>query len=187
MAKARLAMTRFLGWSAMTVAAVAVAGCATMNVSSHVERDLDFTQYHTYGWGPTDALPTRDPRLDGDPFFHDHMQGAVDKSLQSRGLTLSTSGPDLLLHYHANVTERLQANRLDQLDGFCTSESCPGGITEYEASTIVLDVVDARTNRVIWRGWAQADLKGLIEDHDKMANQIDHAVTRLLRRLPPTL
>ena len=182
-------MTSMLRWSMVTVAALAVTGCATMNVSSHVEQGLDFSQYHTYGWGPADALPTRDARLDGDPFFHDHMQGAVDKSLQSRGLTLLTSsGPaDLLLHYHASVTERLQANRLEQAYGACTPESCPGGVTEYEAGTIVLDVVDARTNRVIWRAWAQEDLKRLIDDHDRMAKQIDAAVTRMMRRLPPTL
>jgi hypothetical protein len=181
-------MTSMLRWSMVTLGALAVTGCATMNVSSHVEQGLDFTQYHTYGWGPADALPTRDPRLDGDPFFHDHMQGAVDKSLQSRGLALTTSGtPDLLLHYHANVTERLRASSLDQPDGTCTSESCWGGVTEYEAGTIVLDVVDARTSRVIWRGWAQEDLQRLIDDHDKMAKDIDQAVARMLRRLPPTL
>ena len=182
-------MPRFLRWSMVAVGALAVAGCATMNVSSHVESGLDFTQYRTYNWGPADALPTGDPRLDKDPFFHDHMQGAVEKTLAARGLMLSPSGttPDLLFHYHANVTERLDVNRLDQPYGSCTAESCPGGVTEYEAGTIVLDIMDARTNRLIWRGWAQDDLKNLLDNQDKMAKEIDEAVTRMLRRLPPTL
>jgi len=181
-------MRRFLRWSVVAAGALGVTGCATMNVSSHVERGLDFAQYHTYNWGPADALPTQDPRLDKDPFFHDHMQGAVEKRLAVRGLTLSTSGrADLLLHYHANVTQRLAVNRLDQGYGYCSSEDCPGGVTEYEAGTIVLDVVDARTNRVIWRGWAQEDLARVIENRDRMARDIDEAVTRMLNRLPPTL
>ena len=168
--------------------AVAVSGCATMNVSSHVERGLDFTQYHTYNWGPADALPTQDPRLDKDPFFHDHIQGAVEKALARKGLTLSTSGrPDLLFHYHANVTQRLDVNRLDQGYGYCTAEGCPGGVTEYEAGTIVLDVVDARTNRVIWRGWAQDRLSRIVDNRDRMAREIDEAVTQMMKQLPPTL
>jgi hypothetical protein len=167
---------------------LAIAGCATMNVSSHVERGLDFAQYHTYNWGPADALPTGDPRLDKDPFFHDHMQGSVEKTLAARGLTLSASGmPDLLLHYHANVTERIKVNRLEQPYGSCTSEECPGGVTEYEAGTIVLDIIDARTNRLIWRGWAQDDLEHLIDNRDRMAREIDEAVSRMLRQLPSTL
>jgi hypothetical protein len=181
-------MRRFLGWSVVAAGALAVTGCATMNVSSHVERGLDFAQYHTYNWGPADALPTQDPRLDKDPFFHDHMQGAVEKRLAAKGLTLSTSGrPDLLLHYHANVTQRLDVNRLDQPYGYCSSEGCPGGVTEYEAGTIVLDIVDARTNRVIWRGWAQENLERVLDNRDRMARDIDEAVTRMLNRLPPTL
>lgn len=181
-------MRRFLRWSVVAAGALAVAGCATMNVSSHVERGLDFAQYHTYNWGPADALPTGDPRLDKDPFFHDRMQGAVEKALATRGLTLSTSGvPDLLFHYHANVTQRLEVNRLDEPRGYCTAEGCPGGVTEYEAGTIVLDVVDRRTNRVIWRGWAQDRLARIVDNRDRMAQEIDEAVTQMMKRLPPTL
>ncbi len=181
-------MRRFLGWSMVAAATLAVTGCATMNVSSHVERGLDFTQYHTYSWGPADELPTGDPRLDKDPFFHDHMQGAVEKALATRGFTLSTSGtPDLLFHYHANVTQRLEVNRLDEPRGYCTAEGCPGGVNEYEAGTIVLDIIDARTNRVIWRGWAQDRLSRIIDNRDRMAREIDDAVAQMMKQLPPTL
>jgi len=58
------------------IAALAVTSCATtMTVSSHIERGLDFSQYRTYDWGPADALPTGDPRLDKNPFFKDQVAG----------------------------------------------------------------------------------------------------------------
>jgi len=79
--------------AAVMVAAFLAASCATtMTVSSHVERGLDFAKYRTYEWGPADALPTGDPRLDGNPFFKDHVQGAVEKQLAGRGLGLVTPG-----------------------------------------------------------------------------------------------
>lgn len=173
-----------------TVALVAAAGigCATMMVSSHVQRDLDFSRYRTYDWGPADALPTGDPRLDRNPFFKDHMMGAVERHLAARGLELSSAGiPDLLIHYHANVTQRIDVNRVDRQYGYCYGDDCRVRVMEYEAGTLVLDIVDTRTNRVVWRGWAQDSLGGVIENQDRMARMIDEAVAQMMKRLPGTL
>ena len=101
-------MRRLIRWAAVAIAAVAATGCATtMTVSSHVDRGINFARYRTYDWGPADALPTGDPRLDKNPFFKDHVEGAVEKQLAARGLEMSTSGtPDLLIHYHASINQR---------------------------------------------------------------------------------
>ena len=64
---------------------------------------------------------------------------------------------------------------------------CPGETVEYEAGTLVLDFVDARTQRLIWRGWAQTELQELLRDPDRMAKTIDQAVTGMLRQLPSTV
>jgi hypothetical protein len=155
-----------------------------MSVSSHVQPGLDFTPYRTYDWGPADALPTGDPRLDQDPFFQDHMQGAVEKQLATKGFERVTSGiPDLLIHYHANITQRIDVNRVDRNYGYCSDPECVS-VVEFEAGTLVLDIVDTRTNRVIWRGWAQQALGDMLDNRDRMAAHIDKAVSRMLERLP---
>jgi hypothetical protein len=159
-----------------------------MNVSSHVERGLDFAQYRTYDWGPADALPTGDPRLDKNPFFQDHVQGAIEKQLAAKGFARSTSGaPDLLIHYHANITQRIDVNRVDREYGYCYEGDCDTRVIEYEAGTLVLDFVDTHTNRVIWRGWAQDSVEGVLDNQDRMERKINEAVTRMLARLPPRL
>lgn len=150
-------MTSVVRTATVTFALFAATSCATtMNVSTHVERGLDLSRYRTLEWGPPDALPTGDARLDKDPFFKDHVQGAVEKGLSARGFDLTSSeSADLLIHYHANITNRIDVNRVDRVYGYCARDDCPPGIVEYEAGTLVLDMVDARTNRLIWRGWAQ--------------------------------
>jgi hypothetical protein len=170
----------------VAIAAVAAAGCATtMTVSSHVDRGINFARYRTYDWGPADALPTGDPRLDKNPFFKDHVEGAVEKQLAARGLEMSTSGtPDLLIHYHASINQRIDVNRIDRRYGYCYGVDCPPDVIEYEAGTLVLDIVDSRTNRVIWRGWAQDTVEGVLDNEDEMARQINEAITRMLARLP---
>ena len=178
-------MFRLFRLTAVALLALIAAGCATMLVSSHVQRDVDFSRYRTYDWGPADALPTGDPRLDSNPFFKDHMQGAVERRLAQKGLALATSGtPDLLIHYHANVTQRIDVDRVDQRYGYCYGDDCNVRLMEYEAGTIVLDVVDTRTNRVVWRGWAQDSLDGVIDNQDRMEKMINQAVTKMLERMP---
>jgi hypothetical protein len=183
-------MRRFsqLALPVIAAAMTATACATTMTVSSHVDRGLDFSPYRSFDWGPADALPTGDPRLDQNPFFKDHVQGAVEKRLAARGIELSTSGtPDLLIHYHANIRQRIDVNRVDRTYGYCSAGDCPPETIEYEAGTLVLDIIDARTNRLIWRGWAQNSVEDMLDDPDKMARTIDEAVTRMLEMLPRTL
>ncbi len=174
-------------WTLLTVsglAALTLAGCATMNVSSHVQQGIDFTTYRTFDWGPADALPTGDPRLDRDPFFQDHVQGAVEKGLAGKGFARTGNGaPDLLIHYHANIANRVDVNRLDREHGYCYDADCTVRVFDVEAGTLVLDVIDARTKKLVWRGWAQHSVQDLLDDQDRMAAKINEAVGRMLERL----
>ena len=53
-------MSRLSKFTIAAIGTLAITGCATMNVSSHVQRGLDVSRYHTYDWGPADALPAGD-------------------------------------------------------------------------------------------------------------------------------
>lgn len=167
------------------VSVLALTGCATMNVSSHVDRTVDFAAYRTYDWGPADALPTGDPRLDDDPFFLDHFEGAVERTLANRGYRRAESGPpDLLIHYHAAITPRIDINRLDRERGYCYDGDCRVRTIESETGTLVIDIVDNRTHKLIWRGWAQHGVVDILNNRDRMETRINEAVSRMLERLP---
>lgn len=169
------------------LAVLAAAGCATMNVSSHVESGINTANYHTFAWGTPDPLPTGDPRLDQDPFFNDHIQGAVEKEMAAHGFTLADRNPDLLIHYHAVIRPRMDINRIDQEHGYCYDEGCTARVFDYEEGTLVLDVMDAHTNRIIWRGWAQDTIAAALKNDDRMTAQINQAVRRMLARFPRPL
>ena len=51
----------------------------------------------------------------------------------------------------------------------------------------MLDIVDTRTDRVIWRGWAQDSVEDILDNQDRMARKINEAVRRMLERLPRSL
>ena len=163
-----------------------LGGCAPIRVSAHVDSHTDFAQFRTFDWGPADALPAGDPRLDADGFFQDHMQGAVERQMLLKGYARAAEGatPDLRIHFHAVVRERMDVDALDVQRGFCAAGTCGSGVTQFEEGTLLVDVMDGRTNRLVWRGWAQDSVEGTLENHDKLAKQINKAVKGLMGALP---
>lgn len=180
-------MLRLLRWSAVVVLALAASACATMDVSSHVQRGLDFTQYRTWEWGQADALPSSDPRLD-DAYFRDHLQGAVERELARRSLARPNGGTaDLLVHYHANVLPRIDHNRGDRTTGACYDGNCNVRVLEQEVGTIMIDVIDAKTQQLVWRGWAQTSVEGVLGNPRKLEDRIAKAVKGMFARFPRSL
>ena len=82
------------------------------------------------------------------------------------------------------MTHRLDPNQFDRANGYCASGDCVPSPVSYEAGTLVIDIVDARSQRLIWRGWAQNDVEDLLRGPDSMIRTIEEAVSRMLRRLP---
>ena len=95
--------------------------------------------------------------------------------------------PDLRLHYHANLSPRMNVNTGDQSFGACYDENCTVKVLDNEVGTILIDVIDGHTNRLIWRGWAQNSVEGVIDHPTKFQARIQEAVTRMFGRFPRTL
>ena len=172
--------------AAVVIVACAIAGCAPIRVSSHVDRDRDFTRYRTFDWGPADALPAGDARLERDAFFQDHIQGAIERNMAARGFerAAATVEPDVRVHFHAVIDRRLDVNRLDSQSGYCGGNDCQAGVSEYEEGTLVVDMIDVRSNRLVWRGWAQDSVEGVLDNQDRLARKIEDAVRLMFMRLP---
>lgn len=163
-------------------AAVLATACATMRTGSYVAGATDFSHFHTYAWAPADALPIGDPRLDNNPIFRDDLEGAVDRTLRGHHLLLvpPSATPDLLIHFHGSVRQRIVPTDTDRQLGYRVGGEPP---TVYDEGTLVLDLIDARTDHLVWRGWAVDTLDGIIGSQDRMKRTIDHAVTKMLANL----
>ena len=174
-----------LSATVIATAALIMTGCATLRVSSHTDRGLVWSKYKTFDWGPADALPAGDPRLDKDPFFEDRVEGAIEKAMAGRGFALTpVSGrPDLLVHHHASITERLNVDRIDRGYGYPATVDGRPTVTRYEAGTLIVDIIDRESNVLIWRGWAQGSVEGILGNGDQMRRRIDESVTRMFETL----
>jgi Domain of unknown function (DUF4136) len=163
-----------------------VSGCMPMHVNSYVERGVNVSQFRTFDFAPADAASTGDPRLDNNPFFQDHVRGAVARAMAAKGFERSTSGgADLFVHFHASVTQQIDVAGIDQEHGYCRAGDCRPFV--YDAGTLVIDLVEGRDNRLVWRGWAESSLDAVVDNQTWMEQKIDEAVTRILKRLPSRL
>jgi hypothetical protein len=159
-------------------AIVSLAGCAPLTVSTAVERGVDLSAYRTYAWSTQVAPPTGDPRLDGNSIFHDYLAAAIDRRLTAGGLEPRDTAPDLLVRYFAGVSQEVFTTGAEP-DGSC--RDCR--LEVYDGGTLVIDLVDARTRTLVWRGWAKGDIDGVVDDQELMERRIDRAVERIFERL----
>jgi hypothetical protein len=168
----------------VSIAALLLAGCATLRVHSYLERGADLTRYRSYAWAQRGDVSTGDPRLDNNRFFTQRVEEAVDMQLAARGFEKTSAGAaDLLIHIHMRVDQRLDTAAFDPGDQRCIVEECRPDV--FDAGTLMVDLMDRRTERLAWRGWAEGSFDGVIDDQQWMETTIDKAVARILARLPP--
>lgn len=179
-------MRRLLMVLSLIGLAANVSGClALMPVASHVERGRDFARYRTFDWAPADALPATDERLRENPFFVDEVHGAIDTELNNRGLVRATAErAELLVHYHAAVNRRLEVATRPGRFRDCVGDECRSEVATYEAGTLVIDLVDATTHRLVWRGWAEHRLEDMLGDPVDVRRRVQDGIRRIFAAFP---
>ena len=175
--------------AAMTMAASLIVitsfGCAAVRSGSFVDRNVSFSQYRTWEWGPIEQTPTGDPRLDSNPMFEEHLREAVEHQLSRKGYVRTTLAgtPDLRAHYHVNFDRTFEVTGGQSTAGSC-SGNCGPDAYDYEQGSVVIDLVDAKTNTVVWRGWSRDNMEGVVDNQRRLEQEIDHAVAALFERCP---
>jgi hypothetical protein len=162
------------------VFAAVLSACAPLVVNTYLQTDADLSRYRTYAWAATEGRTTGDARLDSNPFFDRATRAAVDAALARHTLLFTSTQPQLLFRYHVSIRQQLDLAGVDST--YLTCEGCAP--TLYEAGTLVIDAVDARTNQLLWRGWAEGSFDRLIDDQAALEKRIREAVARILARYP---
>lgn len=175
--------------AAMALAgAVGLSGCAATNVHSYLPRQADITRYRTFALAAPEQFATGDPRLDNNPFFQDRAQAAIEKELAGRGFEKVPAGSAaLIVHYYLSVKQQVTGNHPEAQYGSENQYgSCAGCTPPYvsDADSFVIDLVDARTEQLVWRGWAEGSAEGAIDDQRVMEQRVDKIIARILIKLP---
>lgn len=174
------AMRRITGAALLTLSVTALAACATMDVNSYAAPEFEPRQFRTYAWGPTDGS-TGDARLDNNEFFDAAVRADVERALAARGFVKVSGEPDILVHYHASFTQKMDLRDLDLDYDYCDDNDCRPSV--YDAGTLIIDLVRPGTNKLVWRGWAEGSMD-VIDNQDLLEERVAAVVARIAERLP---
>jgi hypothetical protein len=176
------------GFTLATAAFLSTA-CSSvpMRAGADFEPGYDFAQYASYSWDEPDDRPTGDPRLDNNPFFVHRLHAAIHWELATRGIQYGRGGglgAALTVHHHASVRERVEVFETDVAVRSDSEYGDGTQVLQYEEATFLVDIADARTGDIVWRGWAQLDLGRALADPEVMRDQIDVAVRKMFDNFP---
>jgi hypothetical protein len=154
---------------------------SAQQVKTDYDRSANFTQYKTYSW---EKVQTQDP------LWVDRIKSAVSATLQEKGLTPVASGGDIAI-----VAMEMTKNQ-QTLNTFYDSFGGGWGwrrggafgdattTTEnYKVGTLVVDLFDANSKKLIWRGSSSDTLS---DKSDKNIKELDKGVKKMFDHFPPT-
>ncbi len=175
-----------------TLLTLALCACAS-GWTVHTDHDpaADFSTYERFSWLPRPVEMTGEPRVDN-PLLHTRVRFAVEQELASKGYKKILEGtPDFYIGYHLSLTTKLDARTTDAHYGYG-----PGGpwgrmgtpetrYFEYEEGTLILDVVDARLEKLVWRGSGQQRIGEPSTTPEESERRVREAVAEVLKYFPP--
>lgn len=181
-----------------TVFLMAIAGCSDMTVKSAYDPFASFPKSGTYAWMPGSLQLPDDPRVDRADVDR-RIRSAVERELAAKGFKpVSQDAADILIAYHAALESKLDAAAVnknywswgygpDGSWGYGPDREVSLGQDAgpvYEKGSIVLDIVDPGTKRLLWRGSAEANIVVSVSTEEK-ERRTNRAVQAILARFPP--
>lgn len=180
------------GLLAVLVALAPMTGLAGLNISSSHNPSAPFASMKTYAWA---AHEMQDPAIASfdEEFVQARVLEAVNRGLAAKGFQQQNDKPDLLIHWSALVGAKLAVTRGEPMRDLALGGIQPSvavgpppraAVQDVDVGTLILTFVDARTEKVVWRGFAEEAFNFNWSDEKKSA-RIQRAVRRLLDLFPP--
>jgi hypothetical protein len=178
----------------MTLLVIAIAstiGLSALARPSHAaasydyDPSADFTQYETFRWiGDGPGAAQRQARAKANaprqlsPLVEKQVGDAVKQQLESKGLSYVDQGPaaDLGVAIHTGQQREIVGY------GWGPRYRGPRRVEVDRDGVLTVDLVDRKTRELVWRGSIAADIK---EDPEKLHQQIDKLVEKILKNYPP--
>ncbi|SIT87912.1 DUF4136 domain-containing protein [Pontibacter indicus] len=175
----------------LPVLLIGLSGCIpSITADSTYDRSVDFQVYRTFALlEPAMANTSADPNL-YEPLLDRRMRDAIAAELVKKGMTLDAENPDLLVAYDVSVAQdaataspdfgyaywfgyRFNYNTAD-FQGYRP-------VAQYTPGTMLIDLISASTNELLWRGVAEGEITVTQTDESK----IRRSIISILSLYPP--
>lgn len=171
-----------------TVVAISLCltACSSITVTTDYDHSASFGQYHSYTLAPSSE------KIPLSPSSATALQETLRSSLFKRGITEKTDTADLHVIRHVSTEEKLavfQSNNMGYAGmryGYGRYGMWAGApynyidVSQYTQGTLILDFVDAKTQKLVFRGIAT----GTVSDPETNAKRVRQAVEEIVQEFP---
>lgn len=175
-----------------TLIAVAFVGIATPAAAqkSYVDYDrtVDMKSYKSYAWASTPDISI----YDDNPLMHSRIKNAIEYYLGQGGMIENTEEPDIWVTYYGEADQNFKVNTFNSggysygsgwaWDPYWGSSSIGMTATtpiEHKAGTLVIDMWDAKTMKIVWRGTMTATIP---ENPQKGHKKLDKGIKQMVEK-----
>ncbi len=173
-----------LKWLLVVLAVSLVPACGGAKTTVDYDREADFSKYKTYAYEK--GTPVDNQLMD------QRVVAALEAQMEAEGFRKVDSNPQVYATYHASTQDKTQfvtdtmgygygaGWRWGGMGGMSTSTTRQ---VDYTVGTIVVDIWDASTKKLVWRGTAS---KTIQDDPSKSTKIINEAMAKMFKEYPPT-
>lgn len=171
-------------------AACVLSACSTVTVTTDYDHSATFANYKTYALAPAAKGQTLSPTSEA------ALRDALRTELAARGITEVTGGkPSLAVARHVFVQDKVSVAQYTDW-GYGPGGGWPYGygyygmwsgaprtyvdVNQYTQGTLILDFVDTKTKKLVFRGVGQAVVGG----PESNAAKIREGVTKMVAGFP---
>jgi hypothetical protein len=161
----------------VTAAFVSIAFAARINTD--YDHSVDFDHYKTYSWMKVQAK---------DSLWEDRIVRSVDSQLAAKGWTkVDAGGNASIAAFGSTHSQRSMDTFYSGFGGGWRWRGFGDGMATTtvhytQIGTLVVDVFDAQSKKLLWRGSSSATLSGKAEQNEK---KLEKDVTDMFKQFPP--
>ena len=161
-----------------------VSCSTTYNVKYDYDQQTNFSDLNTFDWM---HVPEK---ASIDSLVIQRVKNAVNAELKAKGLMMTSNNPDFLIAEHLGTEDKVQVTDWGYgygHRGYGGGGWGPGGVStyQYEEGSLILDFVDAKSKKLIWRGVVKAEVQNA-DTPEKIDTLINDAVREILKKYPPS-
>ena len=162
-----------------------VTACSSISVTSDYDPATDFSGYKTFAVheGTVDGSA-----LENAPLIKRRVIDAVGKVMASKGFLLTDeNNADIIVYPFAGTNDKIKVTDWGYSYGPYWRRY-PNGrnidVTSYTEATLVLDLVNSKSEQLIWRGVGTGAIRQSNSPEER-TEAIDDAVSKILEKFPP--
>lgn len=169
------------------------AGCTGVRVSQDYDPGTDFARLQHYAWQTDQEEENGNPLADN-PLLRQRIRDAVNQSLAGKGYReVPADQADFLVRHRYQVRQKIGSENVRTGIGIGTGSSgtfggigigTGGGVREYNEGTLVIDIIDAGTGELLWRGMGSREVFAH-SSPEETTRAVNETVTKILAPFPP--